>query len=304
MHTDAHLPDLVITAPGLPTKASQARAEAGSDRTASVTSTRVHSRDLACLHAGEQDPHLEEADKLSPNQSMASFCVVLPVYNERHVIEPCLRTLYCFLETVPCRTAIVAVDDGSQDGTAELLDRLVQEMPGLIVRRHASNSGYGAANRTGLQTAADEQFDYALVMDADGTQDPVFIERFFEPMSRGIDLIKATRYSAKSRVEGVSFKRRFISWAGNMLAKAVLRLPVSDYTNGFRAVRTSLISRPRTTESGFAVLIEEVALAKQVGATFAEVPYTLTARQDRRSASKFIYSAGIYRRYLTCLFKR
>jgi len=224
------------------------------------------------------------------------------MYNEALSAEPCIRNIAEYLSTLSIKTAIVAVNDGSTDQTLDILYSLQKFVPNLIVENHTKNGGYGAACRTGFKTAIGKNFDYALVMDADGTQKPAFIGNFFKPMLDSYDFIKATRYSKNGRVEGVCWKRQLISWLGNKFAKIVFRLPISDYTNGFRMIRTTLLKQLHTQERGFAVLLEEVNKARKLGATFYEVPYTLTVRQADESTSKFVYSLGVYRSYLRGMF--
>lgn len=237
-------------------------------------------------------------------EKLPSFCIALPTYNEAAAIENCVTNISSFLSTVPTRTAIIAVDDGSSDRTWEILLQLQRKFPSLVLERHAQNGGYGAAQRTLCRLAAENGFEYALVMDADGTQAPHFIANFFEPMRRHIDLVKATRYDKGGAVKGVSWQRYWISRAGNLLARMVMGLPITDFTNGFRAIRTQAWARIPTTERGFIVLIEEVYLAGKMGFSFAEVPYILTVRQEEGSESKFTYQWSIYWRYLHYIFKR
>jgi dolichol-phosphate mannosyltransferase len=238
------------------------------------------------------------------NARIPSFCVVLPMYNERPNVAPCLGRLTTFLQTVPTRTAIIAVDDGSTDGTLSELRRVQSEIPNIFVEARPQNGGYGAANRSGFAAALREGFEYAVVMDADGTQDPTYIEGFFRPMQAGTDLIKATRYASGGRVVGVDWRRYFVSWVGNRLARLALRCTLTDYTNGFRAIRSSLLARLETRETSFVVLLEEIRLARRLRASFAEAPYTLTVRDEKESASKFSYSWRLYLTYLRYLFSR
>lgn len=224
------------------------------------------------------------------------------MYNERPNVAPCIHRLTVFLQKVPTRTAIIAVDDGSVDGTLGELRSLESAIPNLIVEARSQNGGYGAANRTGFAAALREGFEYAVVMDADGTQDPTYIEGFFAPMQAGTDFIKATRYARGGRVVGVDRRRYMVSWVGNGLARIALRCNLTDYTNGFRAIRSSLLSRLDTHETSFVVLLEEIRLARKLRATFAEAPYTLTVRDNDVSASKFSYSWRVYVKYLKYLF--
>jgi dolichol-phosphate mannosyltransferase len=233
-----------------------------------------------------------------------SFCIVLPVYNESQGIERCVRDIAAYLATIDARTGIITVDDGSTDTSLEILKRLATSIPNLIVHSHEQNQGYGGANRTGCRLAKQHGFDYGLVMDADGTQGVQFIGRFLEPMRRGVDFIKATRYAKGGRVEGVHWKRKLVSRVGNKLAQWLMGVPLTDFTNGFRAIRTEVWSRLATTERNFAMLIEEVHLAKKLRVTFDDVPYVLTARPKNGGASKFVYSWRVYKRYAQYLFKR
>ena len=235
---------------------------------------------------------------------LPSFCIALPVYNEAVGIENCITNIAAFLKTVPTRTAIVAVDDGSRDETWNILLRLQHELPSLILERHVQNGGYGEAQRTLCRLAFENGFEYALVMDADGTQAPHYIANFFEPMRRRIDFVKATRYDKNGSVEGVPWQRYWISRVGNLFAHFVMRLPVTDFSNGFRAIRTEAWTKIATTERNFVVLIEEVYLAGKLGLTFAEVPYVLSVRKEPGSKSKFTYHWSIYRQYLRYVFKR
>ena len=114
------------------------------------------------------------------------------------------------------------------------------------------------------------------------------------------DFIKATRYAHGGRVEGVPLGRSLVSWVGNRLAQLLLRCGVSDFTNGFRAIRTDFVSRLTTHERGFAMLMEEVCEARRLGAKFAEVPYVLKVRESG-SESKFKYSPAVYWAYLKYL---
>lgn len=236
--------------------------------------------------------------------TLPSFCVALPVYNEAAVIESCIDNIARFLDTLDARTGIVAVDDGSTDDSFEVMRRMQERLPQLIVHRHERNGGYGGANRTLCRLAVDHCFDYALVMDADGTQEPRYIANFFPLMREGTDFIKATRYRLGGGVAGVPWQRRAISRVGNFLAQICMNIPLSDFSNGFRCIRTDKWQQLRSTERNFEVLIEECHLAQKLGLTFGEVPYILTVRQEEGSVSKFSYRWSVYRNYLRYVFKR
>lgn len=235
---------------------------------------------------------------------LPSFCIALPVYNEAAGIESCIDGVASFLDSVQARTAIIAVDDGSSDGSFDLMQRMKERWPRLIVHRHEKNQGYGAANRTLCRLAGEHGFDYAIVMDADGTQHPRYIANFFPPMRAGVDFVKATRYRLGGGVSGVPWQRYLISRFGNLLARAVMGIPLSDFSNGFRAICTDKWREIKSTELRFELLIEECYLARKLDLSFGEVPYVLTVRQDSGSTSKFSYRWDVYFNYLRYVFKR
>lgn len=231
-----------------------------------------------------------------------NFCIVIPMYNEEANVERCVNTLSVFLDGIITKSSIIAVNDGSMDDTGKILHSLLNKYKRLIIETHKTNKGYGAANITGGKRAFKEGFKYALFMDADLTQNVNYIYNFIDVMKKDIDFIKATRYAKNGGVEGVPFKRWVVSWVGNVLARAILRLPLTDYTNGFRAVKTDIMSKVSCRERGFAYLIEEVREVSKYAKTYAEVPYILTVRENNNSRSKFQYSPKIYLNYLKHLF--
>ncbi|MDO8598789.1 MAG: hypothetical protein Q7S02_01645, partial [bacterium] len=151
----------------------------------------------------------------------------------------------------------------------------------------------------GTQFAIDGGFDYVLFMDSDLTNHPRYLKLFYEKMVEGWAYIKASRFLPARGVIGVSLPKRFISFIGNQVARVLYGLPIHDYTNGFRAVRTDLLQQMRLTERGFAVIMEELCEAKRLAATFCEIPYTLTSRGPEDGRSHLSYGFRTWRKYFT-----
>ena len=231
------------------------------------------------------------------------FCVIVPMYNEELVAEKCVRTLCHALDSYPQRVALIVVNDGSMDTTGAILARLAPEYSRLVIVTHERNAGYGGAVRTGIQKAAEMAYDYALFMDSDLTNDPKYIGAFVDKMLDGIDVIKASRYVRGGSAVGVPVHRVVISVIGNRLSRMLFGLPISDCTNGFRAVRVDILKRMPLTEPGFAVIMEELYYAKFLAGTFSEIPYTLTARPDTVRKSSFYYRPRVFWRYLRYALK-
>ncbi len=229
---------------------------------------------------------------------LRSFCVVIPLYNEERGAEDCVRRVCGVLAGIPVAGRLLAVDDGSMDATGAILDRLAAELPNLEVVHHPRNAGYGAALRTGMRKAAEAGFDYALFMDSDLTNDPEDIHRFLPLMDRGVDLIKASRFIAGGRMEGVPWRRGIFSHAGNVVARALFGVGLRDCTNGFRAVKVGILAQMNLREPGFPIIVEELYQAKTLARTFSEVPVILTSRSGDRRGTSFSYKPKTLGKYL------
>lgn len=232
-----------------------------------------------------------------------SFCVVIPMYNEEASAEKCVTAVYQTLETLPYRTVLIVVNDGSTDATGDILRLLAPEYEKLNVLTHEKNAGYGSALRTGTKRAADDGSYYVLFMDSGLTNDPKDIPKFAAKMLEGHDMIKASRYVKGSRVQEVPAYRVVISTLGNRIARFLFGLPIRDCTNGFRAVKLEFLSKMTLTEPGFAVLMEELYYAKFLARSFCEIPYTLTNRSNEHRASNFSFGPQVFYRYLKYALK-
>ena len=220
------------------------------------------------------------------------------MYNEESGAEKCVRTVCPVLESFPYRTALFVVNDGSKDRTGNILARLAQEHGKLIALTHERNAGYGAALRTGVQRAASDRFDYVLFMDSDLTNDPNDIPRFVDKMLQGYDVIKACRYCKGGRIVGVPAYRVVLSKLGNRVTSLLYGLHLTDCTNGFRAVRVSILRRMNLTEHAFPIIMEELYCAKFLAKSFCEIPATLTNRTPEQRPTSFAYRPSTLYRYL------
>ncbi|MFV2044381.1 MAG: glycosyltransferase family 2 protein [Anaerolineales bacterium] len=181
--------------------------------------------------------------------------VVLPVYREQDTIGPLIDEIVATLDQEHREFEVIAVDDGSDDGTLRQL-QLSRERHGdrVHVARHLYNKGNGAALRTGLRVA---QGDRVVFMDADGQHSPEHIHLLLDHLPP-YDLVIGSRSSAYRgglfRGMANRFFNRFASWLS--------RRPVEDLTSGFRAMRREAavhflplfpdrFSAPTTTTLGF-----------------------------------------------------
>jgi dolichol-phosphate mannosyltransferase len=227
-----------------------------------------------------------------------SLAVVIPMYNEEAGAEACVGAVCGVLKALPVRTRLIVVNDGSSDRTRATLERLAPAEAGLEVVHHEVNAGYGAALRTGVEAAHRGGFDYVLFMDSDLTNSPDDIPRFLEHMDRGADVIKATRYRLGGAMRGVAIGRQIVSRSGGLVARLLFHCGVSDCTNGFRAVRTTVLMRMRLQEPRFPVIVEELYCCLFLASRFAEVPVVLTGRDASLRPTSFAYRPSVFWRYL------
>jgi dolichol-phosphate mannosyltransferase len=253
-------------------------------------------------------PHASGTSGRSTNDSVSrpgaealahpSFAVVIPMYNEELGAERCVARVCEQLERLPHRCRLIAVNDGSADATSAILERLSGGQPRLRVVTHPQNLGYGAALRSGVVAAVAENFDYVLFMDSDLTNAPSDIPHFVEKMAEGVDVVKATRYRGGGRMVGVPWQRRWVSHAGGLIARLLFRLPLSDCTNGFRAVKSRLRVHMQLNEPGFPVIVEELYHCVFLTRSFGEIPVVLASRDADVRPTSFQYRPRTFYRYL------
>lgn len=135
-------------------------------------------------------------------------CVIVPMYNEEAIARASIETIFGYVKHLPPIATLLIVNDGSRDRTGEIVGQLVGRTGNnnqLQMISHTVNKGYGAAIRTGIKFAIDNDYNYAIFMDSDLTNHPKYLKTFYEKMLEGWDYIKATRYSKGGGVKGVGY---------------------------------------------------------------------------------------------------
>ncbi len=228
---------------------------------------------------------------LSHQKHNRALAILIPMYNEAHHAEKCVRAIYSVIQGHFPKYQLFVVNDGSQDDTHKILNHLQTQGLPFVLIQHPINKGYGAALITATRMAFDAGYEYGLFMDSDLTNDPALIPTFAEKLSQDqYDLVKASRYIKKGGMQGVPFYRRLFSIIGNKIASRLFCMGIKDCTNGFRAVRLSFIYNVQFKEDGFPIILEELLLLKKKGARATEIPYILTARNVGEKKSQFSYS--------------
>ncbi len=158
----------------------------------------------------------------------------LPVYNEVQAVRSTILSVRDVVEGMGVSYEILAVDDGSDDGTSEELDELASRLDGVLtVIRHPYNLGNGSSVKTAIRAARGEVL---VLMDADGQHDPADIPRLYERVGP-YDLV----VGARTRKTKGEWPRRFANLVFDALASYLTDFKIRDLTSGFRAFKTEVV---------------------------------------------------------------
>jgi len=164
--------------------------------------------------------------------------VVIPVYNEAEGLESLHASLAGALDQLACSAEIIFANDGSNDGSAEILDRLAGQDPRVKVLHMRRNYGQTAAIMAGIQHSTG---DIIIPMDADGQNDPSDIPRLLDKLAEGFDVVSGWRKDRQDKL----FSRRFPSVLANWLISRMLGVPLHDYGCTLKAYRREVIEDVR-----------------------------------------------------------
>lgn len=213
-----------------------------------------------------------------------SVAIVLPTYNEAGNIGSLLREIESVLSN-EVSFHVVVVDDGSPDGTADLVNVYKWDSGADWLHLLTGNkkSGLGNAYLRGFEYVLEElDVDAIFEMDADFSHDPDDLMRFVDGLNEGYDVIIGSRHVSGGDIPDWSFYRRLVSFVGNFLPRFFLNFPVKDCTSGYRAIRCSFLAkivfeRSRISVEGYAfqlsllnALIDENAKIKEIPIVFHE----------------------------------
>lgn len=216
---------------------------------------------------------------------VSKLTIAVPVYNERDRVQPALKEL---LSTqMPVDTEIIVVDDGSVDGTADLLGSLA--LPEQVrVIRHERNRGKGAALRTALEQATGDVF---VPFDADLEYDPADLLGLLEPLIEGeADVVYGTR--------GFGSHTAFNFWyvVGNkflnLWTNVLFNCYISDLETCYKMTRTEVLRSLDLRADGFDIEAEVTAKLLRAGHRPYEVPITYKAR-SREQGKKISWRDGV-----------
>ena len=223
--------------------------------------------------------------------------VIIPTYDEAENIPALLPQV---LQSP--RLSVLVVDDGSPDGTAEIVAAAAAEDDRVHLLRRPEKQGLGTAYLAGFRYALDRGANYVFEMDADFSHDPRYLGDLHRAAETTYDLVIGSRYVAGGGTTDWGLARRLISRGGNLYARLILGLPLQDMTGGFRCYRSRAlrgIDLGRVRSNGYSFQIEMAYRVHQAGFRIGEVPIIFPDR--RVGASKM--SKSIVREALVNVVK-
>jgi dolichol-phosphate mannosyltransferase len=207
--------------------------------------------------------------------------VVVPTYNEIENLERIVERVHA---AVP-EACVLVVDDASPDGTGQLADKLASGDPRVHVLHRGGKAGLGPAYVAGFRWGRAHDFDVLVEMDADGSHAPEQLPLLLGALADA-DLALGSRYLPGGEVRDWPLYRLALSRGGNVYTRWALRLPLTDATGGYRAVRGALVDRLPVVEvasQGYCFQVDWAWRASRAGARIAEVPIIFTERAFGRS---------------------
>ena len=215
---------------------------------------------------------------MTTSQTLDRCLVIIPTYNEKENIESIVR--YVFGLSRPFD--ILVIDDGSPDGTADIVRGLQKEFAGLHLVCRAGKLGLGTAYIAGFRWAIEHQYDYIFEMDADFSHNPDDLLRLYAACAEGgADLAIGSRYVTGVNVVHWPMGRVLMSYYASKYVRIVTGMHVHDSTAGFVCYRRTLLERMELDKirfKGYAFQIEMKFTASMMGAKIEEVPIIFTNR--------------------------
>ncbi len=216
---------------------------------------------------------------------MLRSLVIVPTYNERENIQAILSAVLL----QPNGFHVLVVDDGSPDGTAEIVRGLQKEhyQDNLFLLERKGKLGLGTAYIAGFRWGLEKGYDYLFEMDADFSHDPNDLPRLLDAcVNGGADVAVGSRYCKGGSVINWPIDRIVLSRGASIYVQAVLWMPISDPTAGFIVYHRSVLDAidfDKIRFIGYAFQIEMKYAAYKLGFKVTEVPIVFKDREKGQS---------------------
>ena len=216
---------------------------------------------------------------------MTSALVIIPTYNEKENVEAIVSAVLA----LPEGFHVLIVDDGSPDGTAQIVREMQQTAfaDRLHLLERSGKLGLGTAYIAGFNWGLERGYDYLFEMDADFSHDPNDLPRLLRRCTDdGADVAVGSRYCSGGKVVNWPFDRIFLSRGASFYVQMMLWMPVADPTAGFIVYHKTVLQSidfDKIKFIGYAFQIEMKYAAYSLGFKISEVPITFKDREKGQS---------------------
>ena len=205
--------------------------------------------------------------------------VIIPTYNEKENITAIINAVI----VLGNQYHVLVVDDGSPDGTANIVKELMQVNPDKIfIQERKGKLGLGTAYIHGFKWALANQYDYIFEMDADFSHNPLDLDRLLAACESGADLAIGSRYVKGGATENWPLDRLIYSKGGSLYTRIITGMPVKDPTAGFICYKNKVLAAIQLDQIsfiGYAFQIEMKFASWRLGFKLKEVPITFIDRK-------------------------
>lgn len=206
--------------------------------------------------------------------------VIIPTYNEKENIANIIEVVLNLEENFH----ILVVDDGSPDGTGEIVDNLIKTHPNrLSILHRKEKNGLGPAYIAGFKVALERGYEYIFEMDADFSHPPAdLINLLRNTRDKNFDITVGSRYIKGGGVKNWSWDRHILSRGASFYVQAITWMPVKDPTAGFVCYRAKVLETldlDKVAFKGYAFQIEMKYTSWKKGFKISEYPITFIDRE-------------------------
>jgi dolichol-phosphate mannosyltransferase len=225
--------------------------------------------------------------------SLDKTVVIIPTYNEIANIEKMLETMHRIHPTLN----VLIIDDGSPDGTANVVKSFQQKKPNLHLLQRSGKLGLGTAYIFGFRWALENKYEAVITMDCDFSHEPEAIPTFTDRLGH-YDLVVGSRYIGGIRIMNWPMKRLLLSYFASIYARVITGIPFSDSTGGFNGYTNKALTAMNLDgvfSIGYAFQIEMKYKIWSLGMPCLENPITFFERNEGKSkmSRKIIIEAVI-----------
>jgi dolichol-phosphate mannosyltransferase len=205
--------------------------------------------------------------------------VIIPTYNEKENIAAIIHAVI----VLGNQYHVLVVDDGSPDGTANIVKELMQVHPDKIfIQERKGKLGLGTAYIHGFKWALANHYDYIFEMDADFSHNPLDLDRLLAACESGADVAIGSRYVKGGATENWPLDRLIYSKGGSLYTRIITGMPVKDPTAGFICYKNKVLAAMQLDQInfiGYAFQIEMKFASWRLGFKLKEVPITFIDRK-------------------------